>query len=136
MNKPFLIFLLASASATAADLTVTATGVRPSGGVVRFALYAGSEGFRDEKRALRVIAASAADGEARAAFDGLPAGRYALIAYHDENGNGELDRFLGMIPSEGYGVSKLPEPSGPPRFDQAAFDVPENGRELAIPLRY
>ncbi len=85
---------------------------------------------------MRVIAASAVNHETTAVFGGLPPGRYAVVAYHDENGNGELDRFLGMIPREGYGVSNIPEPSGPPQFDQAAFDVPDEGRELAVPLRY
>lgn len=136
MNKPFLIFLLMSASAAAADLTVTAQGVQPPGGAVRFALYAGPDGFRDEKRARLIAVATAANGEARTVFSGLPPGRYALIAYHDQNGNGKLDRFLGMIPSEGYAVSNIPEPSGPPPFDRAAFELPEAGLELTLPLRY
>lgn len=41
-------------------------------------------------------------------FENLPAGRYAVSAYHDENSNGKLDRmifpFMGM-PTENYGSS-------------------------------
>lgn len=50
-------------------------------------------------------------------------GTYAVIAAHDENGNGELEpNFLG-IPQEGVGTSGKAR-KGPPRWKDAKFDVP------------
>ncbi len=57
----------------------------------------------------------------------MPAGRYAVIAYHDEDGNGRLNLRFGMIPVEGYGLSNDPEVAGPPRFQDAAFELREPG---------
>ena len=48
----------------------------------------------------------------------------AVVAYHDKNANGKLDRnFLG-IPSEPYGFSNNPSTLfGPPSFERASFEV-------------
>ena len=35
----------------------------------------------------------------------LPAGEYAVQAYHDENSNGEIDKNMMGIPTEEYGFS-------------------------------
>jgi uncharacterized protein (DUF2141 family) len=47
-----------------------------------------------------------------------------LIAYHDQNGNGEIDmRILGM-PKEPVGVSNDARGRfGPPKFDAAKFTL-------------
>jgi uncharacterized protein (DUF2141 family) len=59
-----------------------------------------------------------------------------VVVYHDQDGDGEMDRFLGMIPTEGYGLSRNPEVTGPPAFADSAFDLPAAGAELAIEMRY
>jgi uncharacterized protein (DUF2141 family) len=57
------------------------------------------------------------------AFDGVPAGRYAIRAFQDVNGNGILDSGA-MGPTEPWGFYK---PSRPvfrsPRFDEVAFNL-------------
>ena len=58
------------------------------------------------------------------------------MAYHDEDGNGELNRFLGMIPQEGWGLSNNPAVGGKPAFKDAAVTVPESGADVAIRLNY
>ena len=61
-------------------------------------------------------------GEARWTVEGLPAGDYALLAYHDENGNGELDfRPLGIPKEPSRSRTVQPRLLGPPRFDSAKF---------------
>jgi len=57
---------------------------------------------------------------------GLPPGRYAVQAYHDEDGDGRLRRGVLRIPAEAVGFSRdAPVRFGPPRFDDAAIDVAE-----------
>jgi len=59
-----------------------------------------------------------------------------VMAYHDEDGNGELNRFLGMIPKEGWGLSNNPKVSGKPAFKDAAITLPESGTALTLKLNY
>jgi len=77
-------------------------------------------------------------GELRVEFDGLPPGRYAIMAYHDEDGNGELNRRFGMFPTEGYGLSNNPSVSGPPAFEDSAFELVSGAapHEVRIDIRY
>lgn len=133
---PMLILATAMAPVCAARLDVEVSNVRNAEGEVRLLLFDKAEGFRKEAASRAVLALPAAVGSLRAAFDGLPPGRYAVIAYHDENANGRLDLVLGMIPAEGYGLSNAPEVFGPPSFEQAAFELDETGGQVAIRLGY
>lgn len=123
-------------AASAAELAVTVTGVRSAQGDVRIAVYDRAEGFRKEAQARARQAVPAAQGQVEARFSGLPAGRYAVIAYHDEDGNGRLNLRFGMIPIEGYGLSNAPEVAGPPRFQDAAFDLREPAGAIEVRLNY
>ncbi|MCR6633064.1 MAG: DUF2141 domain-containing protein [Magnetospirillum sp.] len=127
----------AGSGALAAELEVVVRGIAHDQGGLRVALYASPETFRKEKLALAVHTAPAVAGEMTVVFPDLAEGTYAVIAYHDENGNGDMDRFLGMIPTEGYGLSNNPEVSGPPQFTESAVAVggPEPTR-IVIDLRY
>ena len=78
----------------------------------------------------------ATPGEVRGVFHNMPAGRYAVLAYHDENGNGKLDMIMGMFPDEGWGLSNDPTVIGPPRFEASAFDVAEPETGVIVPLHY
>ncbi|AVM75034.1 hypothetical protein MSR1_25530 [Magnetospirillum gryphiswaldense MSR-1] len=123
-------------SARAGDLTVILDGVAHDQGGLRVGLYDRAESFRKEDRAVAIRTAAASPGQASIGFGQVPAGRYAIMAYHDEDGDGGLDRFMGMIPTEGYALSNDPEVSGPPAFDECAFDIPAEGRAITLKLRY
>jgi uncharacterized protein (DUF2141 family) len=129
-----LPLMLCLPSAEAATLTVTVDGAKPDGGPLTVLLFDRAEGFPREVSASQrhVLAA----GASTIALDGLKPGRYAVIAYHDEDGNGELNRFLGMIPQEGWGLSNNPKVSGKPAFKDAAVTLPESGSALTLKLNY
>lgn len=64
---------------------------------------------------------SASDGNA---ISTSPEVRLAVTAFHDANGNGELDKNAFGIPTEKYGFSKNPAPGfGPPSFEQSAIPL-------------
>lgn len=130
--------LALAGTAMAADLTVTVTGVKKidTSSSVRIALYGDAKSFRHEASALQVLSVPATLGEVSAVFHDIPPGRYAVLAYHDENDNKKLDLFLGMFPSEGWGLSNDPSVFGPPQFEASAFDVVEPGGQLTLPLHY
>ena len=79
----------------------------------------------------------AATGEAQVVVRGIEPGVYAVQAFHDENGNFDLDRnFLGM-PQEGMGFSNdAPMRFGPPSFDDAAIEIDAGGAATRLRLRY
>lgn len=131
-----LLAALLAPLAQAADLAVNVLDVRAGGGEVKLLLFDREDGFRKEDKARQVLRLPAGAGAVAGAFAGLPAGRYAVIAYHDENGDGKLNLRLGMFPKEGYGLSNNPKPLGPPKFADAAFDLPDGGLRVDIRLAY
>jgi uncharacterized protein (DUF2141 family) len=131
-----LLAALLAPSAQAADLVVNVLDVRPGGGEVKLLLFDREDGFRKEDKARQVLRLPAGASAVTGTFAGLPAGRYAVIAYHDENGDGKLNLRLGMFPKEGYGLSNNPKPLGPPKFADAAFDLPDASLRVDIRLDY
>jgi uncharacterized protein (DUF2141 family) len=136
--RPLLLGLIFAcpALAGAAQLDVRVEGVRNDQGKVRVVLYDQDEGFRKEQHSRAIHALPAVTGKVSSVFRDLPPGRYAVIVYHDENGNDKLDLRFGMFPKEGYGLSNDYVPSGPPKFKAAAIEVTSAGAGSVIRLAY
>ncbi len=65
-----------------------------------------------------------AAGEREAVFEGLPAGDYAVRAFHDVNGDGELNTNPFGLPIEPFAFSNNARGNmGPARWEQARFAV-------------
>lgn len=74
------------------------------------------------------------DGTATVVFDAIPNGTYAISVFHDADGDGELNTFLG-IPTENTGASNnAPANFGPPKWDDAKFVVKGNSVMQVIKL--
>jgi len=127
--------LAGSAMADGDSLTVHLDGLKNAQGNVRIGLYADPATFRKEAQALVIRQIPASPGRLDVRFADLPPGRYAIMAYHDEDANGELNRRFGMFPTEGYGLSNNPKISGPPAFADSAFEV-LGATEISIDIRY
>ena len=70
-------------------------------------------------------------------FSNLEPGRYAAIAFHDENGNGEFDTSFIGVPTEPYGFSNDAQGFlGPPTFDAAAVVIGNGNKAIRIKLVY
>jgi uncharacterized protein (DUF2141 family) len=117
-------------------LEVRIVGFESEEGRLAIALFAREEDYATQTNAVHKAYLEIRDGESRWTIADLPAGNYALIAYHDENGNREIDmRVLGM-PKEPIGVSNDARGVfGPPRFDAARFTVAGPLTQHAITLR-
>ncbi|HQT01126.1 MAG: hypothetical protein B7Y26_13580 [Hydrogenophilales bacterium 16-64-46] len=129
-----LPLMLCLPSAGAATLTVSIDGVQPAAGPLVVLVFDRAEGFPKEARASSRHLLQT--GQTTLALDNLKPGPVAVLAYHDENANGELDRFLGMIPKEGWGLSNNPTVTGKPAFKDAAIALPEAGTRTTIKLKY
>ncbi|AHL75566.1 hypothetical protein CH92_10805 [Stutzerimonas stutzeri] len=136
----FLLLAVSASGAAFADgqtLTVRLNDVKHDHGSVRIALFSDPKSFRKVDEAFATQEVPAAKGTVTLLFDGVPAGQYAIMAYHDENANGELDRRFGMFPTEGYGLSNNPKVMGPPAFEDSEFVVSGTApTEVDISIRY
>jgi uncharacterized protein (DUF2141 family) len=80
---------------------------------------------------------SARAGHVTVRVTGIPPGRYAVQAYHDEDGNGRLRHNLFGIPTEAIGFSRdAPLRLGPPRFEDAAIEITEPSTITRLRLRH
>ena len=92
-------------------------------GAVMVALYDSEAGYAGERPVGRQRLDVAA-GQRTAVFEGLPAGDYAAKAFHDLNGDGEMNFNPFGIPVEPYAFSNnAVGHMGPARWDQARFAV-------------
>ncbi len=130
------LFAVPPCLAEAQQLVVEVSGIRSADGKLRVSLYREPDSFRKEERAFQLLIQPAKAGKATLVFADIPAGRYALMAYHDENGDEKLNLRLGMFPTEGYALSNNPKVIGPPRFDDSAFELPGAASPLPLPLKY
>ena len=138
---------LLPAAALGADLRITVEGMRASTGTVLIGLYdgrtsfdraialSGKEGFLNDLE--RFAGAGLRAGRGRSAsfvFANLPHGDYAVILFHDENGNGKLDKNFWGVPTEPYGFSNDAQGFlGPPAFKDATLSI-DGDRTISIKL--
>ena len=120
----------------AADLRVVIDGLRSDQGTVRVALFNDASGFEADTRFAGAFI-MAKTGRVVVAFPELGPGTYAVSAFHDENGNGELDaNFLG-VPNEGYGFSNEAKGNfGPPSFESASLFLADKPLTVTLKLSY
>jgi uncharacterized protein (DUF2141 family) len=122
-----LLPVLPAQSPSTGTLAVRVVGARNASGEIRVALFQNAEGFPgDASKALRTQPAQIDPQtlSAKVSFTGIPQGVYAVSVFHDENGNGKLDKNLVGIPKEAYGASNNPpKKMRPPTFDEAKFSL-------------
>ncbi len=142
MKKPLQFMILSSslcissfALAASSNLDITVQGVRDNQGAVRADIFNSPEGFPKATKAMAHTSAPAKAGTVSLQFSDLAPGKYAVIVYHDENNDEQMDKRFGMIPIEGYGLSNNVRAFAKPSFDECAFDIPAT-KNQTINLRY
>lgn len=112
-------------------------GLRSNNGQIMACMTANPKTFPDCQKDpnARHLTVPALKGET-VQFKDVPQGRYAIALFHDENGNGRMDKMM-MLPKEGFGFSRdAPLMFGPPRFGAASFQVGSAQLRTAIKVRY
>ena len=133
-----LLALLAASTASATDLAVHIENLRNPDGYVRVALHQRVDGvdFPDEAGAVAGTFRQAVAGSMRFVFTDLPPGDYAVAAFHDQNGDGELGTTILGIPVEPYGFSNDARGfMGPASFANAAITISADDAALSIDIR-
>lgn len=97
-----LLATAAAAPSLAARLVVEVTGVPTDEGAVVIEVYGSRVGFPKQPSYTQSVAIQG--GLARAEFRDLGPSDYAVLAFHDEDGNGRQNRGFGAEP---YGFSNV-----------------------------
>ena len=122
-------------AASAAELTVRVTGIADKAGAIHVYVFTSAEGFPKEENAAVHVSRAVPDGTQLDMVVQVPdAPAYALMAYQDKNGDGKMNRFLGMIPQEPYAMSRNPDVMGKPKFSETSVQ-PANGEAIVMKLR-
>jgi uncharacterized protein (DUF2141 family) len=120
-----------------APLTITIKDLRNRKGDLIFGVFKSAPGFPNVEKKSIYWEVKPADAASVTFTTHLPPGRYAASVLHDENRSGDMDRGLGGIPLEGYGVTNNPKPLlRAATFDEATFTLPAEGKALTISLQY
>ena len=129
--------LLIATVTVAADLEVSVEGLRSDEGSVRVALHQRADDVQfPDGGGVAGVFRPAEPGAVRIVFVDLPPGDYAVAAFHDADGDGELGTNILGIPIEGYGFSNDARGfMGPPSFDAAAITVGADDGVLSIVVK-
>jgi uncharacterized protein (DUF2141 family) len=125
--------LMASA-AQAATLTVRVHDVASSKGAVLAALCDEANFL---KNCQRMTFAPAARGDMTLVFSEVPPGKWAVMMFHDENGDQEMNRSKLGVPTEGGAFSRdAVGHQGPPAFADAAIIVGAKDQAIDVTMTY
>jgi len=133
----FLFFLGVTDAYTQNDgtLIVKVHGFRNNKGKALVGLYDSPNGFPIKfKKAMRYTIEEIKNKSVIVIFKTIPKGSYTVCVVHDEDGQGDVDRYWYGRPKEGSGVSNNPKKM--PKFKDALFSFSEGLKEITINIQY
>lgn len=121
--------------ALAADVQVRVLNVADAAGSVRVAVCVADQWLKPS--CARGARAPAHPGVVAITVHDVPPGTYGVLAHHDRNDDGQVNRNLLGMPTEGIGFSRdAPMRFGPPHFEDAALQVGSGAVMADVTLRF
>lgn len=108
-------------SAQNSSLNIKIENLSSTNGKVYFKLIKEGQEFGVESRGLVERIITLAEKKLEFQIDSLQNGNYAILVFHDENNNGELDTNFFGLPKEGVGNST--NYRGIPSFEKLCFTL-------------
>ncbi|MEC3964161.1 DUF2141 domain-containing protein [Flagellimonas halotolerans] len=106
------------------NISVHVHNVASDKGHINVAVYNSDATFLSFDRVFKAGREAAHEGIVQLMIEDLPAGKYALAVFHDENGNGKLDTNWLGVPKEKVAFSKgKMKTFGPPKYNECAFQI-------------
>jgi uncharacterized protein (DUF2141 family) len=131
-----LFVLLLSGNGATTELDLRVENLRNDRGTVRICVTGDQAYFPACQRDPAKVSITVPAANASADLTLAGPGNYAVAVFHDENGNGKLDKVLG-IPREGFGFSRNPAIRlGPPRYAEARMTLEPGRTSRTVRLRY
>jgi uncharacterized protein (DUF2141 family) len=134
-NFLYLFLTLFSHQLLAADLTVTVENIKNTVGKIHIAIFTNSDNFPDSSTRTDGMSIVIEQQSVTGIFGNLPENDYAIAVFHDENGNGKLDKNFFGIPKEPYGFSGNSTGLTPPSFSEASTTLTTDNINIVIRLR-
>jgi len=104
------------------NIQIEIINLESSDGFVMIALFNSEESYNEEEKSYKNAKLKITEGKVQYMFEDLPFGEYAIKLFHDENGNGKLDKGMFGIPTEDYAFSNNAKGSmGPADYSDAKF---------------
>jgi uncharacterized protein (DUF2141 family) len=116
-----LAVIITAANAAAETLMVRVENIEDVGkGILMVVVYNDEKTYAKPKGIYKIVKTEPISTVTTVAVRDLPKGRYAVVAFHDKNGNGDMDTILGK-PTEKYGFSNA---SGiMPNWNKHSFEL-------------
>ena len=134
----FVLLAAVVGNARAGDVVIEVSDLEHSSGQLRIAFFDSDRTFLVPDAMSIGIRLKISQLSSRSpvviTLHGVAPGRYAVSAYHDEDGDGKRGADLFGRPTEGYGFSNGARGRlGPPDFAAAAIEV--GGGTVRVPIR-
>lgn len=110
-------------NANAHELILKVDKITKPKGVMMIAVYNSADGYNSNTSTFSGEKVAITQNTLSVNLGDVPAGDYAIKLYQDENENGEIDKNILGIPTEGYGFSNNSGSMGQPSFEKAKFSV-------------
>jgi uncharacterized protein (DUF2141 family) len=119
------------------SIKINISNIKSDKGEILIALFNKADGFPENAdNAFQTAKLKAKKGLQSISMPNIADGRYALAIFHDENGDGKMNKNMLGIPKEGYGVSNnVKNLMSAPAFSEAVF-THNRETELSIRLNY
>ncbi|MBV8055874.1 MAG: DUF2141 domain-containing protein [Deltaproteobacteria bacterium] len=124
------------ASAGTGTIEAHVIKLRNNHGQVICTLFTPSDKFPDQSHEGMTMAVPIKNKQATCYFRNVRYGNYAIVAFHDENHDGEFNQNWLGLPKEGFGFSDNPGTLRKPVFDDAKFIVSQPLMQVTIKLNY
>jgi uncharacterized protein (DUF2141 family) len=119
-----LLGLAAPAAANEAVLNVQFDQIEVPTGQIMLSVYDNEVAHDGGGKPVRVAAVKVEGASATVTFHGLAPGRYAIKAFHDIDGDGQMGTNPFGMPTEPFAFSNNARPQGgPPKWSAASFAV-------------
>lgn len=123
--------VLTTYAQTRGAIKVTFEDIASDEGTLKTGLYNSAGSWLDE--AFKAKSSVIKNGKCEVVFEDIPYGEYGVSAYHDENNNGKMDKYLGFYPKENYACSnQAPAKYGPPQWKDAKFQINQKTNQQHI----
>jgi uncharacterized protein (DUF2141 family) len=133
---PFFAGASPAVSESTGNLIINISGFPSSEGFAMVALHNSEESYEGgEVSAVAKTKIKMVDQKVQVVFTNLPYGWYGVSLYHDENGNGQMDKNAMGIPKEAYGFSNNAKGFfGRPNYKEVMFQLNSDEKQIAINL--
>ncbi|MCP4181953.1 MAG: DUF2141 domain-containing protein [Hyphomicrobiales bacterium] len=130
-----LILLAVPVNTFAANLSVNIKGIKSTEGNIVIGVLDGARGFPSKRKPYTGQIVKSEVPDLKVIFNDLKPGKYAIVAFHDIDTSGKINRNFIGFPTEAYGFSNDARGKlAPPEFEEAAIELGQENLEITFTI--